>query len=90
MKEDIFDQIASGKVPAPMCQPAPVPQAREAGQQAQLIGYALSRHVPAMQRGFEVITCYGPWHIGGELAEQMAELMRKHLLEQLSSVETDQ
>lgn len=89
MNKDIFDQIASGEAPAPAV-PAPVPQASAAGQQAQLIGYALSRHVPAMQRGFEVVTSYGPWHVSGELAEQMAELMRKHLMEQLASVEVDQ
>ena len=46
--------------------------------------------MPAMQRGFEVITSYGPWHVDGELAEQMAELMRQHLMKQLESVEARQ
>ena len=90
MEEDILDQIASGKfrpAVAASVVPAPVPQAELASQKAQLIGYALSRHVPAMQRGFEVITSYGPWHVDGELAEQMAELMRQHLMKQLESVE---
>ena len=89
MNKDIFDQIASGEAPA-LEVPAPVPQASTAGQKAQLIGYALSRHVPAMKRGFEIITSFGPWHVSGELAEQMAELMRKYLMEQLASVEVDQ
>lgn len=93
MEEDILDQIASGKfrpAVAASVVPAPVPQAELASQKAQLIGYALSRHVPAMQRGFEVITSYGPWHVDGELAEQMAELMRQHLMKQLESVEARQ
>ena len=93
MEEDILDQIASGKfrpAVAASVVPAPVPQAELASQKAQLIGYALSRHVPAMQRGFEVITSYGPWHVDGELAEQMAELMRQNLMKQLESVEVRQ
>ena len=93
MEEDILDQIARGKfrpAVAASVVPAPVPQAELASQKAQLIGYALSRHVPAMQRGFEVITSYGPWHVDGELAEQMAELMRQHLMKQLESVEARQ
>ena len=93
MEEDILDQIASGKfrpAVAASVVPAPVPQAELASQKAQLIGYALSRHVPAMQRGFEVITSYGPWHVDGELAEQMAELMRQNLMKQLESVEARQ
>ena len=93
MEKDIFDHIASGKVPAPAAAavvPAPAPQAELASQKAQLIGYALSRHVPAMQHGFEVITSYGPWHVDGELAEQMAELMRQHLMKHLESVEARQ
>ena len=93
MEEDILDQIASGKfrpAVAASVVPAPVPQAELASQKAQLIGYALSRHVPAMQRGFEVITSYGPWHVDGELAEQMDELMRQHLMKQLESVEARQ
>ena len=93
MEKDIFDQIASGKVSATAAAavvPAPVPQGELASQKAQLIGYALSRHVPAMQRGFEVITSYGPWHVDGELAEQMAELMRQHLMQQLTKVEAGQ
>jgi hypothetical protein len=64
-----------------------VPQAQVASSEAQLIGYALSRHVPAMQHGFEVITAYGPWRVDGELAQQMAELMRQHLMNQLATVE---
>lgn len=93
MEEDILDQIASGKFRAAAAASvvtAPVPQAELASQKAQLIGYALSRHVPAMQRGFEVITSYGPWHVDGELAEQMAELMRQHLMKQLENVEAGQ
>ena len=93
MEEDILDQIARGKfrpAAAASVVPAPVPQAELASQKAQLIGYALSRHVPAMPRGFEIITSYGPWHVDGELAEQMAELMRQHLMKQLESVEARQ
>ena len=92
MEEDIFDQIASGKAPtvATELAPAPVLQAQVASREAQLIGYALSRHVPAMQRGFEVLTSYGPWHVDGELAQQMAELMRQHLMNQLATVEARQ
>ncbi len=92
MEEDIFDQIASGKAPTAATEvaPAPVPQAQVASREAQLIGYALSRHVPAMQHGFEVITAYGPWRVDGELAQQMAELMRQHLMNQLATVEAHQ
>ena len=92
MEEDIFDQIASGNAPTATNEvsPAPVPQAQVASSEAQLIGYALSRHVPAMQHGFEVITAYGPWRVDGELAQQMAELMRQHLMNQLATVEARQ
>jgi malate synthase len=43
-----------------------------------------------MQHGFEVITAYGPWRVDGELAQQMAELMRQHLMNQLATVEARQ
>ncbi|EED67937.1 hypothetical protein SR914_23295 [Comamonas testosteroni] len=91
MEEDIFDLIAAGKVPAAAAMvPAPVPQAQLAGAQAQRIGSALARHVPAMQRSFSIITSYGPWHVSGELAEKMAELLRKDLMEQLAALESGQ
>lgn len=92
MEKDIFDQIASGNAPTAATElgPAPVPQAQVASREAQLIGYALSRHVPAMQRGFEVLTSYGPWRVDGELALLMAELMRQHLMNQLATVEARQ
>lgn len=71
--------------PDPAASPASVPQAQAASLQAQLIGDSLSRHVPAMQSGFEIMTNQGLWRVDGELARQMAELMRRHLMKQLES-----
>ncbi|NIF85149.1 hypothetical protein F3J24_16690 [Comamonas sp. Tr-654] len=71
--------------PDPAASPASVPQAQAASLQAQLIGDSLSRHVPAMQSGFEIMTSQGLWRVDGELARQMAELMRRHLMKQLES-----
>jgi hypothetical protein len=85
MKElNLFDSLAVGK---PLPAPAPVPQARQAGLREQTIGYALSRHVRAMERGFVVVTSNGPWEICGELAERMAQLVRDSLMDELAKVE---
>jgi hypothetical protein len=54
--------------------------------QAQLIGYALSHHVPDMRRGFDILTSYGRWHVDAKPAAQMAELMRQHLMQQLETI----
>lgn len=93
MKTSLFEQLGEGHDSAPEAEvdpdpdptpsPAPVPQALAASLEAQLIGYSLSRHVPAMQSGFEIITSQGLWRVDGELAEQMAELMRRYLMKQL-------
>lgn len=83
MEEVFFKQVAAAKALAAGVAPAPVPPAQVASLAAQLIGDGLSRHVPAMQRGFDVITSCGRWHVDGELAEQMAELVRQHLMRQL-------
>ncbi|WP_240154352.1 hypothetical protein [Comamonas sp. Tr-654] len=95
MKTSLFEQIVEcpGSAPDaeidpdpdPAASPASVPQAQAASLQAQLIGDSLSRHVPAMQSGFEIMTSQGLWRVDGELARQMAELMRRHLMKQLES-----
>lgn len=54
--------------------------------EAQLIGYALSHHVPDMRRGFDILTSYGRWHVDAKPAAQMAELMRQHLMQQLETI----
>jgi hypothetical protein len=54
--------------------------------QAQLIGYALSHHVPDMRRGFDILTSHGRWHVDAKPAAQMAELMRQHLMQQLETI----
>ena len=83
---DIFDRIAMGLEPTPQA-PAPVPQATPASPREQAIGYALSRHVPAMKSGFVVHTSYGPWNVSGDLAERMAQLMHNALVDELAKVE---
>ena len=88
MSQDIFDQRADGKAfaAAVTLVPATVSQAQNACAQAQLIGYALSHHVPDMRRGFDILTSYGRWHIDAKPAAQMAELMRLHLMQQLETI----
>ncbi|ACY32438.1 hypothetical protein [Comamonas thiooxydans] len=88
MSQDIFDQRADGKAFAAAASlvPATVPQAQIACHQAQLIGYALSHHVPDMRRGFDILTSYGRWHVDAKPAAQMAELMRQHLMQQLETI----
>lgn len=88
MSQNIFDQRADGKasVAAASLVPAIVPQAQIACLEAQLIGYALSRHVPDMRRGFDILTSYGRWHVDAKPATQMAELMRQHLMQQLETI----
>ncbi|WP_043005549.1 hypothetical protein [Comamonas testosteroni] len=88
MKNDVFDMMAAGCAEAVQSCPAPaqVPPAQVASLAAQLIGYGLSRHVPAMQDGFDIITGHGRWRVDGALAVQMAELMRLHLMKQLETV----
>jgi len=99
MKKNLFEQIVEcpgsapdaeidpdpDPTPSPSPSPASVPQAQAASLQAQLIGDSLSRHVPAMQSGFEIMTSQGLWRVDGELARQMAELMRRYLMKQLES-----
>lgn len=87
MKNDVFDMMAAGKADAAQSVPAPaqVPPAQVASLAAQLIGYGLSHHVPAMQEGFDIITSHGRWRVDGELAVQMAKLMRQHLMRQLAT-----
>lgn len=86
MCQDIFDQRAEGEAVAASLLPATVPQAQMACHEAQLIGYALSHHVPDMRRGFEILTRYGRWHVDAKPASQMAELMRLHLMQQLETI----
>lgn len=81
---DIFDCHAMG-LPVPLPQaPAPVPQATLAGPREQEIGYALSRHVPAMESGFTVATNYGNYEVSGVLAQRMAALLREALMQELA------
>jgi len=88
MKKTEVKPFAAGKASAvdSDARPDSVPKAQVASLEAQLIGHGLSRHVPAMQGGFDVITNYGSWHVDGELAAQMAEVMRLHLMKQLEMV----
>ncbi|WEE79847.1 hypothetical protein LZ683_11095 [Comamonas testosteroni] len=88
MSQDIFDQHPDGEaVPAAASLvPATVPQAQMACHEAQLIGYALSHHVPDMRRGFEILTRHGSWHVDAKPATKMAELMRQHLMQQLETI----
>ena len=88
MKKINVKPFAAGKASAvdSDARPASVPKAQVASLEAQLIGHGLSRHVPAMRNGFDVITNYGSWHVDGELAAQMAEVMRLHLMKQLETV----
>ncbi|MDR3065527.1 MULTISPECIES: hypothetical protein [Comamonas] len=88
MSQDMFDPRAKGKAcpTSASMVPATVPQAQTACHEAQLIGYALSHHVPEMRRGFEILTIHGRWHVDAEPAARMAELMRQHLMQQLETI----
>jgi hypothetical protein len=81
MSQNIFDQHAVARLVAAACwclcrRP----------DRRQLIGYALSHHVPDMRRGFDILTSYGRWHVDAKPAAQMAELMRQHLMQQLETI----
>lgn len=65
--------------------PSTVPQAQVASLEAQLIVDCLNLLVPSMQSSFKIITTQALWHVDGELAQEMAELMRKHLMKRLET-----
>ncbi|WP_294261023.1 hypothetical protein [uncultured Comamonas sp.] len=65
--------------------PATVPQAQVASLEAQLIVHCLNILVPSMLSGFKIITTQGLLCVDGEVSQEMAELMHKHLMKRLET-----
>lgn len=86
---DIFDQIATGVRPPPPSASSNDTRQAQPSLEADRLGYALAKQVPAMEHGFTIHTAYGEIVIPpGWAADFIADQVRMALkVERLKLVE---